>query len=168
MAFHAFIKIKATKQGQFKGEGKEQARIKANWMPIVKFNMQVVAPRDAHFGAPTGERQYEPITIVKEWGAASPQALTAIATNEKLPEVEIEFEKTSPEGKLVVYQSIKLTNASFVDITRHTAEGDESIKGHGSLATLEVEKWAISFEKIEVDDKDNKTSFADDWQNRGR
>jgi hypothetical protein len=33
----------------------------------------VVAPRDAASGMATGKRQYAPVKIVKEWGAASPQ-----------------------------------------------------------------------------------------------
>jgi hypothetical protein len=33
----------------------------------------VVAPRDSASGMATGRRQYAPVKIVKEWGAASPQ-----------------------------------------------------------------------------------------------
>jgi hypothetical protein len=35
----------------------------------------VVSPRDAASGMATGKRQHKPITVVKEWGAASPQLL---------------------------------------------------------------------------------------------
>jgi hypothetical protein len=33
----------------------------------------IVAPRDVASGMATGRRQYAPVKIVKEWGAASPQ-----------------------------------------------------------------------------------------------
>lgn len=33
----------------------------------------VLTPRDAASGLPTGKRQHSPMTIVKEWGAASPE-----------------------------------------------------------------------------------------------
>lgn len=33
----------------------------------------MVAPRDSATGMATGKRQHSPITIVKQWGAASPQ-----------------------------------------------------------------------------------------------
>ena len=33
----------------------------------------VVAPRDSASGMATGKRQYAPVKIVKEWGAASPE-----------------------------------------------------------------------------------------------
>jgi hypothetical protein len=33
----------------------------------------IVAPRDAQSGMATGRRQYAPVKIVKEWGAASPE-----------------------------------------------------------------------------------------------
>jgi hypothetical protein len=35
----------------------------------------IIAPRDSATGMATGRRQYRPITIVKEWGAASPELL---------------------------------------------------------------------------------------------
>ena len=33
----------------------------------------MIAPRDSASGMPTGKRQYAPVKIVKEWGAASPE-----------------------------------------------------------------------------------------------
>jgi hypothetical protein len=33
----------------------------------------VIGPRDAASGMPTGKRQHAPVTIVKEWNAASPE-----------------------------------------------------------------------------------------------
>ena len=35
--------------------------------------VSIVAPRDAASGLPTGKRMHKPMTIVKEWGAASPK-----------------------------------------------------------------------------------------------
>jgi len=37
------------------------------------FQREVVSPRDAASGLPTGKRQHGSITIVKEWGAATPE-----------------------------------------------------------------------------------------------
>ena len=35
--------------------------------------LSIVSPRDAASGLPTGKRMHKPMTIVKEWGAASPK-----------------------------------------------------------------------------------------------
>ena len=35
--------------------------------------LSIVSPRDAASGLPTGKRMHKPMTIIKEWGAASPK-----------------------------------------------------------------------------------------------
>jgi len=37
------------------------------------FQGEVISPRDAASGLPTGKRQHGAVTIVKEWGAATPE-----------------------------------------------------------------------------------------------
>jgi hypothetical protein len=41
---------------------------------------QVVSPRDVASGQATGKRMHKPFTIVKEWGAATPQLMAMKAT----------------------------------------------------------------------------------------
>ena len=86
----------------------------------------MISPRDSASGLPTGRRQHQPITIVKQWGAASPQGLTACATNEVLAEVAIEFIKMTPNANETVYQTVKLTDASISQIARVTGHADGS------------------------------------------
>ena len=40
----------------------------------------ITGPRDASSGLPTGKRMHKPITVVKEWGAASPQLMAVKPT----------------------------------------------------------------------------------------
>jgi len=126
----------------------------------------VTSPRDAASGQASGKRQYQPVTIVKAWGAASPQGLTACATNEVLTEVDIDFTRPSPTGQEVIYQTVRLTNASVSQIARFTGRPDGGedtpASGHTGTATMmELERWAFTFQKIEVQDADGKTSFTD-------
>jgi type VI secretion system secreted protein Hcp len=86
MAFQPYMSVKGARQGQFKGEALQQQR-KDKWIPVLALNMSLKSPHDAATGQPSGKRQYEPVAIVKEWGAASPQGLTACATNENLTEL---------------------------------------------------------------------------------
>ncbi len=165
MAFQAHMSIKGTKQGQFKGEGIQDKR-KDKWMPVLSFSSEVKSPRDIATGQASGKRQWSPVKCIKEWGAASPQGLLACVTNEVLTEIQIEFTKTNAKGEEYVYQTVKLTNATVAAVRRYTGEGDsESSSRHTSAVdTMELEEWAFTFEKIEVEDKDGKTSFIDDWK----
>ena len=167
MALQAWIAVKGAKQGQFKSETTSAAR-RDKWMPVLGFTMGLASPRDAATGQATGKRQHQPVTIVKAWGAASPQGLTACATNEDLTEVTIEFTRQTPTGQDVVYQTVKLTDASFAQIARFTGRPDGSedtpSSGHtGTSDMMELERWALTFRKIELHDNDGNTSFVDSW-----
>jgi hypothetical protein len=48
---------------------------------------QVISPRDAASGQASGKRMHKPFTIVKEWGAATPQ-LMAMKTGYDIKKVE--------------------------------------------------------------------------------
>jgi type VI secretion system secreted protein Hcp len=121
MAFQAYIAVKGKKQGQFKGEAAAIQR-KDKWMQVLGFTMGLTSPRDPSTGQATGRRQFQPVTIVKQWGAASPQGLAACSTNESLAEVDIEFTKTTAAGLEAVYQTVKLTDASIASPDAPTAE----------------------------------------------
>jgi type VI secretion system secreted protein Hcp len=118
MAFQAHISIKGNKQGQFKGESIQDKR-KDKWIPVLSFQMGVQSPRDAATGQASGKRQHQPLTITKEWGAASPQLFRALTSNETLQSVEIQFTRTSETGAEQVYETIKLTNAVISKIGPH-------------------------------------------------
>jgi type VI secretion system secreted protein Hcp len=163
MAFSAYIAIKGLKLGQFKAEATTDQR-KDKWIPILAFTQGVISPRDPATGLPTGKRQHQPVTIVKPWGAASPQGLTACATNEALSEVDLEFTRAGVE---TVYQTVKLLNASITQVVRFTgrADGGEDTPtlGHSDTAAMmEYERWSFTFRRIEVQDIDGKTIYADD------
>jgi type VI secretion system secreted protein Hcp len=167
MALQAWISVKGAKQGQFKAEASVAAR-RDKWMAVLAFTMGVTSPRDPATGQASGKRQHQPITIVKAWGAASPQGLTACANNEVLSEVEIEFTRQSATGQDVIYQTVRLTNASFAQIARFTGrpDGTEDTPSSGHSGTsnmMELERWAFTFQKLELHDNDGNTSFADNW-----
>jgi type VI secretion system secreted protein Hcp len=163
MALQAFIAVKGNKQGQFKGESTQVAR-KDKWIQVLSFQMGVQSPQDSTTGRPSGKRQYKPVVITKEWGAASPQALTACATNEVLTDVAIEFSKVRPNGQEYIYQTVSLTDAILVAVERFTRQQDGTLLlPPGPANTFELESWSFTFRKIEVVDKDGNTSFLDDW-----
>jgi type VI secretion system secreted protein Hcp len=169
MAFPAYIAIKGIKQCQFKGETEAVER-RDKWMEIFAFTMGLESALDAATGQPSGKPQYKPVTIVKQWGAASPQLLQACATSEVLTEVAIEFTRANSAG-MDVTQAVKLTNASVAAVARFTGspEGaeDTATSGHSKANDMqEYERVSFTFQKIEVTDLAGKTLFADDWTTR--
>jgi type VI secretion system secreted protein Hcp len=163
MALQAYLAVKGSKQGQFKGESTRATR-KDKWMQVLAFQMGLHSPLDAATGQASGKRQYKPVIITKEWGAASPQGLAACATNEVLSDVAIEFFKIKPDGQEYVYQTVALTQALLVAVERFTRQQDGTLLlPPGPTDTLELESWSFTFRKIEVVDIDGNTSFVDDW-----
>ncbi len=166
MAHEAYIRITGQKQGSFKGESPRNAD-NHQWIEVFAFSMGVESPRDPSSGQVTGRRQYQPVTFVKAWGAASPQILTACATNEVLTQVVFQFIKTNENGEEYVFQTVTLTNAAISQVFRFVGDPEanhtpKSIPS-GPTDTNELERVSFTFQKIEIDDTDGKTTFSDDW-----
>ena len=165
MAYQFQLSIKGKTQGQFKGEGVVPRR-KDGWIPALGFEYEIKSPRDAATGHASGKRQHSPITIVKEWGAATPQIFTALVTNEVLSEVVFEFTRTNSNGEEYVFHKIKLTDGTVSQIKQFTggdADDATSAKHTGAGKRLEMEAVSFTFHKIEVENVDGKTSAMDDW-----
>ena len=154
MAYTAYISIKGQKQGQFAGDGSSKQN--KNRILITSFSFSVESPHDAATGQASGKRQYHPIMIRKRWGEASPQIYTALATNENLTSVLIEFVGVSAKGIEQVDHSFSLTNATISALREFT----EPVAGGNEIDDLE--EISFTFQKIEIKDKSGKTS-VDDW-----
>jgi type VI secretion system secreted protein Hcp len=158
MAGTFFVSIKGQKQGEFKGEsGKNPSSI-----PILGFDYAFTSPRDPATGQATGRRQHKPITIIKEWGAASVQLFQAAVTNEVLNPVVITQMRVGPDGKESVYMEIRLTDAviSGIQIDPQVLDDEPVWTDH------EIERVEFTFRKIEIEDRVNKSSVSDDWEAR--
>lgn len=104
---------------------------------------EIVSPRDAASGLPTGKRQHKPITITKEWGASTPLLMNALVTNETLTSVLIGLLR---DGQQVA--TIKLTNASISNYVSHGM----------------TEQWSLTYQKIEWTWVDGGITAMDDWE----
>ena len=108
----------------------------ADGVAIIAVSHEIVSPRDAASGLPTGKRQHKPITIRMAWGATSPLFVQALVTNEVLTKVEIDF-----TGGVFT-----LTNANVADYQLH-----------GSTVSL-----SFTYQKIEW--QAGSTVVEDDWE----
>lgn len=160
MAYEAYCKIKGARQGQFKGEGVQMTGPRAGLIPLVRFASGATAARDVSSGMATGKRQWQPIRITKQWGAASPQLLQALTTNEQLPSVVFEFFRPDKAGKEQLHYRITLQNAFVSSISSSldlTGPAGAPYAGH------ELEDVELTFQSIMVEDVAGTTTATDNW-----
>jgi type VI secretion system secreted protein Hcp len=72
---------------------------------------EVVQPRDAASGLPTGKRQHKPITITKEVDKSSAPLYNAFISSEKLTTIMFKFYRTGPSDAEELYFTIELEDA---------------------------------------------------------
>ena len=156
-----YMFITGQKQGKFQGEGAGEWK---SWIPVLAFTMELDVPTDLATGQVSGKRLHQPITVIKTWGAASCQALTACATNEDLPTVSIQFLSVDATGKESAFQNVNLTNASLRGVRRYIGDPQsaQGLQPSASGATG-LEQWSFVYQKIDVEDVASKTTFTDDW-----
>jgi type VI secretion system secreted protein Hcp len=83
------------------------------------FDYDVLAPRDAASGLPSGKRTHSPITIVREVDSASPLLWQALCTNEVFLNATLSFVKPTPSGKPPVAHTIELTNGTISKVNQY-------------------------------------------------
>jgi len=150
----ASMSVQGARQGVFKGEGARPGQIS-----ILQLSYEVKAPRDVATGQATGRRQHSPVVVTKVLGAASPQFFTALVTNEVLPSVQIQFYRTRADGMEELYHSVRLTNATVVQVRHYMRDP----QGGGPASTRALEDVAFTFQRIEIENKSGKTLGVDDW-----
>ena len=148
--------IDGAKQGKFKAEGGPQFKGR---IPVHKYSVEVISPRDPASGQPTGKRLWKPVEIVKDWSAASPQIVQAIATNEVLTSVLIEIFRTEATGLEQLVGTVRLTNASVSSYHSYVSEGSQGDIPAGRA----VESVQFTFQRIELTNPDGQTGVMDDW-----
>jgi type VI secretion system secreted protein Hcp len=156
MAYQFHVTVTGSKQGVFKGDSAKDKD--KNKIIGLGFRYGASINVAAATGAATGKRQYSPITFTKQWGAASPQFIQALATNENLTVVLFEFTKITPSGEEKVYYTIKLIDARVSSL--------EQFSGNLSAiasSTAELDEISLVFHKIEIHSVDGNTQVADDW-----
>ena len=157
----AYATVRGTKSGQWNGEVTMKPLEKT--IALFGVGFEAISPRDAASGLPTGRRQYKPLTIVKEMDSTSPLFFNALATNENLTDVKIDFYRPDPGrgGVNVLFQTVELNNASVSNIRWSTGYNDaQNSGGH------QFEEVSITFQKITITNAQFKTMGTDSWSAR--
>jgi type VI secretion system secreted protein Hcp len=157
MALTAYLTLKGAKQGDIKGSVTQRGR--ENTIAVSAVSHEIVSPRDAASGLPTGKRQHKPLTITKDLDRSSPQLYAALATNERITEFQLQFFRTERTGTEKLAFTIKLTNASIAgaQFTMPNNEDPELAK------RPEYEQVSFVYEKIEWTWVDGAVTASDTW-----
>jgi type VI secretion system secreted protein Hcp len=121
---------------------------------------EIVTPRDASSGLPTGRRQHKPLTIVKPIDKASPLLMKLLANNESAT-VTLRFTRPDPNGggKPQQYYTIKLTNAAVGSIR----EWKPNTRDVSADRAGDLEEISFIYQKIEWTWTEGGVTFEDSW-----
>ena len=137
------LTVEGTKQGKFKGESRDGS------VRLLGYKHEVISPRDAQSGLPTGKRQHSPLVITKDYDRTSPMFMQALVTNEVLKNVTLRF----VDARGTTY-SITLQNASVAGIRQQSQSGSN------------VEEISFTYQKITWTWTDGGITAEDDWEIR--
>jgi type VI secretion system secreted protein Hcp len=158
MASDAYLKLKGQKHGEVKGSVTQKGREGA--IMVIAAEHEVVSPRDAASGLPTGKRLHKPFIITKELDKASPALYEMLVNNEAISEWELQFWASSKAGVEIQRYTVKLTNASISDIRFHMPNN----KVPETMKLSEYEEVSFTYQKIEWIWVDGNLSAHDDFK----
>ena len=158
MALNAYLKLKGQKQGEIKGSVTQKGR--ENKIMVIAVSHEIISPRDAASGLPTGKRMHKPLVITKELDKSSPLLYNALTNNENITEWELQFWQPSATGAEKQHYTIKLTNANIASIHFVMANN----KHPDLMKFSEYEEIAFTYQKIEWTWMDGGITAMDDWE----
>jgi len=163
MALNAYLKLKVQKQGDIKGSVTQKGR--EGKIMVIAVSHEIVSPRDAASGLPTGKRMHKPFIITKELDKSSPLLYNALVSNENIPEWELQFwtpqlKATSGTGTEVQHYTVKLTNANIASIDFRM----DNNKHPDLMKFAEYEQVAFTYQKISWTWNDGGITAEDDWE----
>ena len=162
MSVTGFLTLKGQKQGEIRGSVTLHGR--ENSILVHSFSHEIVSPRDAASGLPTGKRQHRPVTVLKEVDSSSPLLWRALVSNEVLVAWELRFWQTvtgaAGAGTERQFYTVRLTNATIASIRSFLADNEDLTAANLPLR----EEIAFTYQKVEWVWTDGNVSASDSWQ----
>jgi type VI secretion system secreted protein Hcp len=163
MALNAYLKLKGQKQGIIKGSVTQKGR--EGKIMVIAVSHEIVSPRDAASGLPTGKRQHKPFVITKELDKSSPLLYNALVNNENISVWELQFfapqlQSAGGAGAEINNYTVKLTNANIADIKCVMLNN----KNPELTRYAVYEEVAFTYQKIEWTWVDGGITAEDDWE----
>jgi type VI secretion system secreted protein Hcp len=158
MALNAYLNLKAEKSGDIKGSVTQKDR--EGKIAVIAVSHDIISPRDAASGLPTGKRMHKPFVITKELDKSSPLLYNILVNNENITEWELQFWTPSATGAEKQHYAVKLTNANIASIDFRMANN----KHPDLMKFAEYEQVSFTYQKIEWAWIDGGITAQDDWE----
>ena len=160
MTVSAFLTLKGQKQGDIRGSVTQRGR--ENSILVHSYTHEIVSPRDAASGLPTGKRQHHPLILLKEVDRSSPLLWHALVTNEVLETWELRFWQTVSGAAVTERQfyTVRLAGATIASMRSFMTDNQD--QGGANLPLREEVSFA--YEKVEWVWTDGGVSASDSWQ----
>ena len=158
MALNAYLSLKGQKQGDIKGSVTQKGR--EGKIMVIAVSHEIVSPRDAASGLPTGKRMHKPFVITKELDKATPLLFSVLVNNENVPEWELQFWTPSATGVEKQHYTVKLINANIASIAFRMANN----KHPDLMKFAEYEEVAFTYQKIIWTWNEGGITAEDDWE----
>lgn len=158
MALNSYLKLTGETQGEIKGSVTQAGR--EDSIMVIATNHEVVSPRDAASGLPTGKRQHKPFTITKEVDKSTPLLMNVLVNNENIKDWKLEYWQPSATGKEVQHYTVELHNASIAGIRSEMLNN----KYPENMQHKEREHISFCYQKIIWTWMDGGITAQDDWE----
>ncbi len=152
------MKLTGATQGNVAGSVTQSGR--EDSIMVIGYSHEIVSPRDAASGLPTGKRQHKPLTVTKEIDKATPLLTNLLVNNENVSALEVRFWQPSPTGAEVQHYTVELTNASVASIRTEMLNN----KYPENMQHKEREHIAFCYQKVTMTWTDGGITAEDDWE----
>lgn len=156
-ALNAYMRLTGSRQGEIKGSVTQAGR--EDSIMVIGFSHDLVSPRDAATGLPTGKRQHSPVRITKEIDRSTPLLMNAWANNEVMSHFELRFWRPSATGQEEQFYTLLLHNASIVSIKQEMLNN----KYPENVQHKEREHISFCYTSAEWIFEDGGISYEDNW-----
>jgi type VI secretion system secreted protein Hcp len=158
MALNAYLTLTGETAGKVEGSVTQAGR--EGTMEIYGWQHEVVSPRDAASGLPTGKRQHKPFVVTKPIDKATPLLANILTNNENITEWRLDCWKPSRSGKEYQYYTVELVNASIAGIRPEQLNN----KYPDNMKHEVREHVSFCYQKIMWTWQDGGISAEDDWE----
>lgn len=158
MALNAYLTLTGDTQGEIKGSCTQAGR--EDSIEIFGMNHEVISPRDAASGLPTGKRQHKPISLTAAVDKATPLLWNILVNNENVSEWAMRFWRPSRSGQEVQFYTVELINASISGIRMESLNN----KYPENMRLPELITYDFTYQKVIWTWEDGGITAEDDWE----
>lgn len=131
------------------------------WFEIYGWNHEVVSPRDAASGLPTGKRQHKPFRVVLLHSDGIVQLIKAMVDNTSITKATISLWKADSSGLEQKYFQYELQNVRVTSVRPwQPNKADRAAADYPQMVEI-----AFTYQKIVWSNGDGSVTAEDTWSN---